>query len=74
MGVVRHIEVELDNFDLTGWGESLEDFSCDTPESIIQDVLDYFHDCPEKLFDKIKIKKVWYEREEFENGVDKKRN
>ena len=65
MGVIRHIEVELDNFDLTGWGESLEDFSGDTPRNIIEDVLDYFQEHPAELYDKIKIKKVWYEREEF---------
>lgn len=64
MGIVRHVEIELDdNFDLTCWGESLEDFFSDNPRNIFEYALDYFHDNPAELFEKIKVKKVWYERE-----------
>lgn len=70
MGVVRHIEIEFNDFDLTGWGESLEDFASDTPRDIYESVLDYLQDNSAELFDKIRIKKVWYEREEIQNEVD----
>jgi hypothetical protein len=64
MGAIRHIEIELKgNLDLTCCGQDLEDFVCDTPENILESVLDYYNDNPEELCRRLKVKKVWYEME-----------
>lgn len=61
--MVRHIELAIDNFDLTCWAESMEDFEMDTKESIKESVLQFFYDDPTELIENIKIKKIWYEED-----------
>ena len=61
--MVRHIELTVDNFDLTCWAESMEDFETDTEEYIKESVLEFFYDDPTELIENIKIKKIWYEED-----------
>lgn len=61
--MIRHIEVAIDNFDLTCWAESMEDFEMDTKEHIEESVFEYFYDNPTELIENIKIKKIWYEED-----------
>ena len=61
--MIRHIELTMENFDLTCWAEGMEDFEMDTEESIKESVLDFLYDEPEALIENIKIKKIWYEED-----------
>lgn len=61
--MIRHIELTIENFDLTCWAEDMEDFGIDTEESIKESVFQFFYDEPEALIENIKIKKVWYEED-----------
>ena len=61
--MIRHIELTMENFDLTCWGQDMEDFEIDTEESIKESVLDFLYDEPETLIENIKIKKIWYEED-----------
>ena len=61
--MIRHIELTMENFDLTCWAQDMEDFEMDTEESIKESVLDFLYDEPETLIENIKIKKIWYEED-----------
>ena len=61
--MIRHIELTIEDFDLTCWAEDMEDFEADTKEGIEETVLGYFYDDPSELIENIKIKKVWYEKD-----------
>lgn len=64
--MIRHIVFTIDgDFDFTTWALSMEDFEMDTKETIQESVEESFYDglFLEEIISKIKIKKVWYEKD-----------
>ena len=67
--MIRHIEFTID-FDLTCWAESMKDFANDSKEFINEEIADYVINSSDEFLDHLTIKKIWYEEDEEQKGVN----
>ena len=69
--MVRHIEITI-NLDISCWAEDWEDFGYETKpndneydyDEIKEVIWGYIDECPDELYEVMKINKVWYEEDE----------